>query len=59
MSSFRTATHTAWSHQHVGSLFVGAILDFWIIALLCHRAASDDEHIDGDIVRGTDAVLIR
>jgi hypothetical protein len=59
ISSFRTATHTAWSHQHVGSLLVAAILVFWIMALLCYRAKSDDEHIDGDIVRGTDAILIR
>jgi len=59
MSSFRTATHTAWSHQHVGSLFVAAILVFWINALLCYRAESDDEQIDGDTVRGPDAILIR
>jgi hypothetical protein len=37
MSSFRMATHDRWSHQHVGALFMGGVLLFWSMALLCYR----------------------
>jgi hypothetical protein len=43
ISAFRTASHTQWSHQHVGALFVAAVVVFWLMALLCYRDTPDDE----------------
>jgi hypothetical protein len=37
LSSFRAATHNRWSQQHVGALFVGGILMFWLSVLSCRR----------------------
>lgn len=42
MSSFRAATQNLWPHQHVGELFVGGILLFWLIAPFCRPVAPDE-----------------
>ena len=58
MSSFRAATQNPWSHQHVGALFFGGVLLFWLVALFSYRAAPDDEHGLGDAV-APHGVLLR
>jgi len=58
MSSFRAATQNPWSHQHVGVLFFGGVLLFWLVALCSYRAAPDDEHLTGDVA-APQGILLR
>jgi len=37
ISSFRAATTHIWAHQHLGELFVGGMLLFWLVALMSAR----------------------
>jgi hypothetical protein len=37
ISSFRAATQNFWIHQHLGAVFIGGIVLFWLVALLCYR----------------------
>ena len=44
MSSIRAASYGRWSQQYVGADFIGGIVLFWLIALICYRVVSDDQH---------------
>ena len=37
ISSFRAGTTHIWAHQHLGELFVGGMLLFWLVALMSAR----------------------
>lgn len=57
MTSIRAASYSRWSQQYGGADFIGGILLFWLIALICYRTVSDD----GDFtdVRGPRGILLR
>jgi hypothetical protein len=57
MSSIRAASYSRWSQQYVGADFIGGILLFWLIALICYRVVWDDEHSTD--VRGPPGILLR
>jgi len=57
MTSIRAASSSRWNQQYVGADFIGGILLFWLIALICHRVVRDDEH-SAD-VRGPRGILMR
>jgi len=44
MTSIRAASNSRWNQQYVGADFIGGILLFWLIALICYRVGPDDEH---------------
>ena len=44
MTSMRAASYSRWNHQYVGADLIGGIVLFWLIALICYRVVSDDEH---------------
>lgn len=46
LSTFRAATRTQWSHQHVGVLFLAGLLVFWVIAALSFRAGTEHEDLE-------------
>jgi len=37
IGSFRAATTHIWAHQHLGELFVGGMLLFWLVARMSAR----------------------
>jgi len=45
MTSIRAASSTGWPHQYPGADFVGGVLLFWFVALICYQAVSDEEHV--------------
>jgi hypothetical protein len=44
MTSIRAASYSRWSQQYVGADFIGGIVLFWLVALICYRVVWDDEH---------------
>jgi hypothetical protein len=57
MTSIRAASDSRWPHQYVGADFIGGMVLFWLVVLLCYRAVSADEHsIDVRFPRG---ILLR
>ena len=44
MTSIRAASYSRWSQQYVGADFIGGLLLFWLIAVICYRSVSNDEH---------------
>lgn len=44
MTSIRAASYSRWSQQYVGADFIGGLFLFWLIALICYRVVSHDEH---------------
>ena len=44
MTSIRSASYSRWSQQYVGADFIGGLLLFWIIAVICYRVVSNEEH---------------
>ena len=56
MTSIRAASNSRWNQQYVGADFIGGILLFWLIALICYRVVPDDEH-SAD-VRGPRGILL-
>jgi hypothetical protein len=57
MTSIREASHSRWTQQYVGADFIGGILLFWLIALICYRVVSDDGHSTD--LRGPRGILLR
>ena len=57
MTSIRAASYSRWIQQYGGADFVGGILVFWLIALICYRFLSDDEY-SADI-RAPRGILLR
>lgn len=52
ISSFRTATRTLWIHERLGEVFVGGVLLFWIVALVCYRR-SERRAVSADSLRAS------
>ena len=44
MSGIRAATYTRWSQHELEMQFLSGILLFWLVALLCSRVVSEEEH---------------
>lgn len=57
MTSIRAASDSRWTQQYGGADFIGGVILFWLIALICYRAVSDDER--SPEVRGPLGVLLR
>jgi hypothetical protein len=57
MTSIRAASSSRWPHQYAGADVIGGVVLFWLVALMCYRAASDDERSSD--VRGASGVLLR
>jgi len=57
MTSIRAASYTRWSQQYVGADFIGGMLLFWLLALICYRVVSEDEHSTD--VHGPRGILLR
>jgi hypothetical protein len=57
MTSIRAASYSRWNQQYVGADFIGGIVLFWLIALICNRVVWDDEHTSD--VRGPHGILLR
>jgi len=53
MSPIRSATYTAWTHQHVGALFVGGMVMFWLVATSWRRATLGNLTRTGAMFSGT------
>ena len=45
MTSIRAASSTGWPHQYPGADFIGGVLLFWLVALICYRTMSDGEEV--------------
>jgi len=57
MTGIRAASSTRWVHQYPGADFLGAVLVFWLVALVGYRAASNREDpTDG---RAFGSILLR
>jgi hypothetical protein len=52
LSGFRAAVFNHWSQRHVGALFAGGVLLFWLMALSCGLLSPPDEPVRGDDHRG-------
>jgi hypothetical protein len=52
LSSFRAAVFNHWSQRHIGALFAGGVLLFWLIALFYGLLSPPDEPVRGDDHRG-------
>ena len=57
MTSIRAASYNRWSQQYVGADFIGGVVLFWLVALICDRVVSDDEHSTD--VRGLRGIVLR
>jgi hypothetical protein len=57
MTSIRAASDSRWTQLYGGADFIGGIVLFWLVALICHRAVSNDEHAAD--VRDPLGVLLR
>jgi hypothetical protein len=57
MTSIRAASYSGWTMQYGGAAFIGGILLFWLTALICYRAMSDDEQATD--VHGAGGILLR
>jgi hypothetical protein len=57
MTSIRAASYSRWNQQYVGADFIGGIVLFWLIALICKRVVSGGEHATD--VHGPRGILLR
>jgi hypothetical protein len=57
MTSIRAASSTGWVHQYVGADFLGALLVFWLVALIGYRAVTDLEQATD--ARALGSILLR
>ena len=57
MTSIRAASYSRWTQQYVGVDFIGGLLLFWLIALICYRVLPNDEHSTD--VHGARGILLR
>ena len=57
MTSIRAASYSRWNQQYAGVDFIGGVILFWLIALICRRVVSNyQQSIEADGLRG---ILLR